>query len=188
MSLPHGDALRAAVDVLDRLGVEHVLFGGNAQNIWGDPRFTKDADLVIQLPDDRFEELLGALAGSGFQVDLARHLDRLIKGRIVKIAFQLVSVDFVIGETDFDRSALRRRLRVEYLGVPIHVVSPEDLVLYKLIAHRPQDLADLDKIFRRQRARLDDAYLDTWAQWLVRETGLTHIQTTLAALRARLGT
>ena len=186
MASPHQQALHAAIGALDELAIEYFMFGGNAQNVWGDPRFTKDADLVCMLDESRFQELLSALARSGFAVHPS-HLDRMVRGRIVKIPFGIISVDFVVGETDFDRSALERRKRVVYLEVPLYVVSPEDLILYKLIAHRAQDIADIEKVIRRQRATLDRVYLVKWAGWLVEETGLTAIQSTLNEKLQQLG-
>ena len=188
MEIEHRDALRAAVGTLDRLGVEHFLFDGNAQNVWGDPRYTKDADLIINLPEERFAELLGALAEVGFKVVPETHSGRLQRNRMVKLGFGMLSVDFVLGETEFDRIAMERRRRTDYLGMELWVVSPEDLILYKLIAHRPLDVADIEKVIRRQRGKLDRKHLGKWARWLARETGLKHIETTLGTKLRDFGT
>ena len=185
--LEHREALEKAIGVLDSLSIPYMMFGGNAQNVWGNPRFTKDADLVCILDDARFGTLLQSLAGAGFDVELPLHLERLVRGRIVKLPFGAISVDFVVGETDFDRSALARSQSVEYLGVHLKVVSPEDLILYKLIAHRAQDLADIEVVVRRQRSVLDRAYLVLWAGWLAQETGLDRIVTTLDTVLSRFG-
>lgn len=187
MQLEHREALLKAVEVLDSLGAPYMMFGGNAQNIWGNPRFTKDADLVFVLDDAQFGQMLESLARLGFAVELPLHLDRLTRGRVVKLPFGKTSVDFIVGETPFDQSAFARRQQVEYLGVSLRVVTPEDLILYKLIAHRAQDLADIEVVIRRQRAHLDRTYLSKWAVWLAEETGLDRIRTTLSDMLERFG-
>lgn len=187
MEIEHRDALAAAVGALERLGVDYFLFGANAQNVWGDPRYTKDADLILVLPDERFGELLDALLSVGYSVKRDEHRTRLRSGRMLKLPFGGITVDFVLGETEFDRSALTRRRRVNYVGIDLWVGSAEDIVLYKLIAHRMRDLADIESIVRRQRANLDLAYLRKWARWLADATGFKRIETTLRSMWKRYG-
>lgn len=50
-------------------------------------------------------------------------------------------------------------------GVPAWVVSPEDLILLKLIASRPRDIGDVMDIFLAQ-GQLDEEYLRKWASEL----------------------
>lgn len=181
------EALAAAVAALERLGAPFYLFGANAQNVWGDPRATADADFVFFLSDERLGDFLRFLSEAGFAVQVDRHLGRLRHSRMAKLRFRDFSVDFVLGETEFDRNAQTRTKRIEYLGISLPVVSPEDLVLYKLIAHRPRDISDIEMVIRRQRANLDLAYLRKWARWLARETGLKRIETTLGKMWKRFG-
>ena len=47
-------------------------------------------------------------------------------------------------------------------SIVLHTCSAEDLVVYKLVAARPQDLVDMEGIVRRQRGRLD---LDRIRRW-----------------------
>lgn len=187
VEIEHQDALRAAVGVLERLRIPYFLFGANAQNVWGQPRYTKDADFVLFLDEPGFADLLSGLGSSGFAVDPTRDAGRLQAGRMIKLGFAGITVDFVLGETEFDRSALARRRQKEYLGMSLEVASPEDVILYKLIAHRSHDLGDIEGIIRKQRAHLDRAYLRTWARWLSRETGLPRIQSTLSRLLREFG-
>jgi hypothetical protein len=42
----------------------------------------------------------------------------------------------------------------------VHVVTPEDLILMKIISERPRDVADAEAIARRRIAELDLAYLE----------------------------
>ncbi|MBI3029297.1 MAG: hypothetical protein HYY64_07305 [Candidatus Rokubacteria bacterium] len=46
------------------------------------------------------------------------------------------------------------------------VVSPEDLVIQKIRAQRPQDLIDSVSIVEEQQGRLDEEHLDLWARRL----------------------
>jgi hypothetical protein len=57
---------------------------------------------------------------------------------------------------------LARRVREQFDDVPIWVVSAEDLVLLKLLAGRPRDLADVGDVMFTQ-GDLDRDYLHRWA-------------------------
>lgn len=182
MSADHPTTLRITVETLERLGISHFLFGASAQNLWGEPRFTRDLDLIVFVGDAALPGLLTALAKAGFSIDPVADLRRFESGRMLKVHRSGIPVDLVMGETDLDASALTRCRKVRYLGVEVNVVSPEDLMLYKLISSRTQDIADLEKVVRRQQVHLDRDYLWRWARWLESEAGLTHVPTRLAGL------
>jgi hypothetical protein len=47
----------------------------------------------------------------------------------------------------------------------VWLVSPEDLILLKLLANRPRDIADIGDVFFMQ-GQLDVTYMKKWAQRL----------------------
>jgi hypothetical protein len=73
-------------------------------------------------------------------------------------------VDLLCAGTPLEREALRRRRSASMFGVDIWVIGPDDLLLYKLIANRPQDLADVDELIRFGRAPEDLEYVRQWAR------------------------
>jgi hypothetical protein len=60
---------------------------------------------------------------------------------------------------------LARRRRHEIDDLPIWFVSPEDLVLLKLLSGRPRDVADVGDVLFTQ-GQLDEEYLRAWAHEL----------------------
>ena len=61
-----------------------------------------------------------------------------------------------------------RRAAVEIAGVTIPVATPEDLIVYKLIADRPRDRDDVLAILRTQARAgraLDWAYVERWTRF-----------------------
>lgn len=158
---------------LDTIGVPWMLVGGLAVGAWTEPRGTKDCDLAISVPEDP-SALADALAGAGLVVlrgDLARARDgAAIRLRLDRDGVPPIAVDLLCAGTPFEQEALARRTRRAVLGVELSVVQPDDLVIYKLIAGRPQDLADIDKLLRFGRAPADPARMRRWArEWDVEE-------------------
>lgn len=58
-----------------------------------------------------------------------------------------------------------RRQTVDFENQSIHFVTAEDLILFKLLAHRPRDLGDVADVLFVQ-GQLDENYLHHWADQL----------------------
>ena len=58
---------------------------------------------------------------------------------------------------------MSRRARQPLDDRPVWLVSPEDLILLKLIAQRPRDLANVGDVLFMQ-GQLDESYLRRWVQ------------------------
>jgi len=57
-----------------------------------------------------------------------------------------IDVDVVFGELPFEKEAVARVTWVELGGVRLPLPLPEDLIIMKAVAHRPQDLLDIEAI------------------------------------------
>jgi len=167
------ELLRELGSALDGEGVEWMLVGGLAVGAWTEPRGTKDCDLAIAVPEDA-ASLAAALTDAGLVV-VRGDLERAQKGAAVRLHYErpgvpALAVDLLCAGTPFEHEALARRTRLAVFGVSLPVVQADDLIIYKLIAGRPQDLADIDKLLRFGRAPADDDRMRRWAQaWSVEE-------------------
>ena len=105
-------------------------------------------------------------------------LDRVAEMPLVKLKTMLdqdhwVDLDIFLCETDFQRSLMDRRLKTEFDDSrSLWIVTPEDLVLLKLIANRPRDLIDVADVLFVQ-GQLDETYLRHWANVLTIQDQLT---------------
>ena len=72
-------------------------------------------------------------------------------------------LDLLLADTAYDVVAIQRGRDLELQpGVIVRMYSPEDLVIYKLIATRARDHEDAQSVIRRQAANLDDEYVLDW--------------------------
>lgn len=135
--------------------------GAVAVGVWAAPRQTKDLDLCGSLPSEEVDRLLALRDGirSG-----AEELPDIVRFRVDDW-----DVDLFVSKGAYDRECLRRALAVEIDGVSVRVVTPEDLLLHKLVKLRHdrkrllQDLADIRAVLEAQGGRLDWEYLRRWA-------------------------
>ncbi len=155
-----------------RLGV--ALIGGYAVVTWGIPRATFDVDLLIEADDERLRRAFVALERQGFGVDdiyKTGWRDQVRDMPLVKVQMyrggRAVSGDLFLVTTPLQRSAFARSRTVELPGIApaVRVVSPADLILFKLLADRPKDRLDIQNVLTVQGVP-DADYLRAFAQQL----------------------
>lgn len=159
---------RQAVEQLQKSGTPYVLIGGLAAQAWGRIRSTLDVDLLINASTDSLSALIPAFRQAGI---LPRHDEPVVIHGCSLLQFDLedqeslmpVQVDLLSAGMPFHAEVVSRGLTVELGGHPVRVATGEDLILLKLLAERPIDLADAKELFRINRDGLDLDYLQQWA-------------------------
>ncbi|MBD2126873.1 hypothetical protein NDI39_23020 [Microcoleus sp. ZQ-A2] len=163
--------------IFETLDIPYYITGGVAATAYGDPRTTRDLDLVIELNRDNISQLVEALETAGFYCPSVAVEDiRDGRGRVLSVTHitKVLNADIVLNaDTDFDRSkmARRRKIALDEAGVEqFFVASPEDVVLAKLLWRKPsgsmKQWTDVLGIIKVQGERLDFDYLWQWAEIL----------------------
>jgi hypothetical protein len=158
------------VKLLDRLEIQYVLTGGLAVTIWGIPRYTNDADLIIQLQQEDVSKLrlgLEQLSAFGY-VDEEMIRDALRRNS----EFNYIDTEggfkadmWIAKDSPFNRSCFVRRVAVDIGGYKVWVISPEDLIISKLDwwqrgSGKSED--DVRAVMHGQWDRLDWSYIESW--------------------------
>jgi hypothetical protein len=133
--------LQLVLTVLDRLRISYVLGGSLASSLWGVPRSTNDADVMV-LPFPGREEQFAASFPSDFYLSLAAMRDANLKRRsfnIINTSTGFKTDIFIASARNLDESAFRRKVtrKVPALGeATVNVLSAEDVVIRKLDWYR----------------------------------------------------
>lgn len=141
------------------------LIGGMVISRWGQPRATTDADFSVLAPYGEEARVLDVLLAE-FQGRRPDARAFALENRVLLIqTADGVQVDVALAALPFEREAIERATDWR-LGrdVVLRTCSAEDLVIYKLVAARPQDLIDIEGIVRRQGARLDLERIRRWGR------------------------
>jgi hypothetical protein len=139
--------LTALVRGFDAQGIDYALCGGLALAVHGLPRATRDIDILALRTDvDRIREVVKAC---GFLVE-ALPMTFSSSGRtVVRFtkfeAGEALMVDILLVEDPPD-PAWETRARLPYEHSTISVVSRQGLISLKLLAGRPQDLVDVQRL------------------------------------------
>jgi hypothetical protein len=167
-----GQSLRKLIGVFDRLSLPYAVMGGIAVRAYGIPRPTFDVDFALLTPRSKLGELYKEVEVEGYTVPEAYRagwVDEIAGMPLVKFRMFLaghgVDVDVFIVESPFQQELIHRRRLVETEDGNVWLVSPEDLILLKLLAYRPRDVADILDVFFTQ-GQLDERYLRHWAAQL----------------------
>src|SRR4051812_8004843 len=103
--------------------------GSLASSYHGEPRATRDVDIVIDRNRTTVDGLVDDLLAAGFSVDRDAALDALSsRSQFNAIGRDASKVDFIIRrERPFSIEELDRRVRAELLGTSAFVATAEDV-------------------------------------------------------------
>lgn len=169
MSAPGTPVLAAAAaEVLQVLRLAEMpacLIGGLVVHRWAEPRATADVDLTVLAPYGEEAPVLDLLLGR-FEARQEGARALALQRRVLLLRTAAgAPVDVALAAFPFELQVLERASDWEMLpGITLRTCSAEDLMIYKLVAARPQDLADVDGIVRRQGSRLDVDRIREWGR------------------------
>ena len=168
------DLLRYAVEALERLGLRYLVTGSMATIFFGEPRFTIDIDIVVDLPPERIGEFCAAFPPEEFYLS-EETVRRAVRSRgqfnIIHPSSGL-KIDIMIpAGTLFDRSRFERAHRVRpEPDFDASFASPEDVIVKKLEYYREggseKHLRDITGVLRISGEKIDRFYIKEWAERL----------------------
>lgn len=168
-SSPFQEAFRAIVSFCERRKIPYFVLGGVAVGVLGEPRFTYDVDLDIQLSKDAAEPFLRAAKKEGFRIDVTQATKDIAQFGTFRMAREGVQIDCILASTPLETEVFRRRKRRKLFGLNVYLPSVEDLLLLKIIPGREKDLLDAKSLVARHKGKLDKRYLEKWIQALCDE-------------------
>lgn len=167
------DLIGLFVAPLEVSGVPYMVTGGVATVIYGDPRFTRDIDVVLDLRPEHVSRLSAAFEGDAYYVPPLEVL-REEAARSPAGHFNVIHRDtalradvYLAGNDPLHRWAFERRLRLEGGDTEVWVAPLEYVVLRKLQYYRAsgsdRHLRDVAMMLRVSGELLDT---DAMARWL----------------------
>jgi hypothetical protein len=139
------DRLADLLRALHAEDVRYVLFGGQAVNLHGIPRFTEDIDLFVEPTADNVERLRRALTRIWHDPEIGQITVEDLAGEYAVVRYGTpdgFAVDLVarIGEMFRFEDVESQSLTVA--GVPVRIATPRMLYRMKKDTVRPIDRAD----------------------------------------------
>lgn len=150
-------ALAALASALRTLGRPSMLIGGMAVIARGVPRHTVDIDATIWAEGLDIDWLFAALAEQGILPRIADARAFAMERQVLLLLHQSTGtpLELSLAWLPFEQDALSRASPVDFAGVTIAVAQAEDLVVYKAIAWRDRDRADVERLLTAHGPSID---------------------------------
>jgi len=152
------------IKVLEQLDIPYMVVGGFAAILYGEPRLTIDVDIVLDMKWNHIGPFVAAFPIPDYYVseeDIQDSLQRCYPFNVIQPTTG-AKVDLVpLPRDPFTRAAFQRRQRLEYdeAGHSATFITPEDIIVAKLIAHRETEsdkhLRDARGVLMMQWGELD---------------------------------
>lgn len=160
--------LSFVVERLEAAEVPYMLTGSVAMSLYGQPRMTRDIDLVVECAGTRTEDWIRIFGGDCY-ISAEAVAEAIARGGMFNIIHNegVAKADFIVRRSDEYRQVeFARRQRKRIGTLEINVVAREDLVLSKLLwwkdGESAQQRADL-VVLLEAAVNMEMAYLEDWA-------------------------
>lgn len=156
---------------LESAGIEYMMTGSMAMAFYSIPRMTRDIDIIIQASVADVEKIV-ALFREDFYIEKESVRYAISHRSMFNIIHNesVVKVDLIIcKDEDYRIEEFSRRSKLTVEGTSVSVVTPEDLILSKLVwakqSQSEMQLRDVRQIFKAEYSP-DLEYLKKWARKL----------------------
>ena len=130
--------------------VEYLIVGAYAVTYYAEPRYTKDLDILIRPTMGNATKTLAALKRFEAPLTDIKAEDLTDPELVYQIGVEPNRIDILMSITGIAfEEAWQHRVQSTYGGVPIYLISREDLITAKKASGRPQDLLDLERLLER---------------------------------------
>ena len=153
---------------LDAINARFIIVGGVAVSFLSRPRFTQDIDALAILPEEQWEGAIATAVSYGIipRNDDVLRFARQTRVFLLRHSQSAIDIDLIIAGLAFEQSAVDHADVHSVAGVDIRLPRVEDLLVMKAVAHRPQDMRDIDGLL----AVHPEVNIGTVRRW-VREFG-----------------
>lgn len=138
---------------LRRFSVPCALIGGLAVSARAEPRTTRDIDLMVAVfGDQEAEELVKNLVANGYRHREDSVLEQMATDRLATVRLEspqtagATVVDLMFASSGIEGEIVQSAERIPGFAIPIATTG--HLIALKILAGRPQDLADLVSLVR----------------------------------------
>jgi hypothetical protein len=143
-------ALKAVAELIRQNNLHGFILGGIAAGFLGESRFTADVDAMILWEDLDLAWLIEKAERVGLRPRKPNPeaFARRTKMLLLVHTASGVNVDLSLGLTPFEVEAVQGSRIIDVEDFSFRIPSPEDLIILKAIANRPQDRLDIERVLQ----------------------------------------
>ena len=180
--------LAAVQRLLAHFGDQGMIIGGVAASLLGNPRLTADVDALILLSVEELPALIAAAAQEGLapRLEDAEEFARRHRVLLLRHRESGINVDLSLGMLPFEVEAVERSTVYQIDELALRLPTVEDLIVFKAVAHRPQDLLDIQALIEA-KPNLDRARIQHWVREFAQAVDMPELWQDIAAWLRQAG-
>jgi hypothetical protein len=173
-------ALQRLISYFEERGV---IIGGIAASLLGKPRLTADIDAMLLLGTGKIPDLIEASQKEDLlpRIDNAAEFARKHRVLLLRHRGTGTNIDISLGILPFEEEVVARSIVLEVAGLFLRLPTPEDLIIFKAVAHRPKDLVDIQSIMD-SHPDLDRKRIESWVRQFAEALEMPELWDDLARL------
>ena len=144
--------LKILARILNEQQCRWYLLGAQAVNVYVRPRMSADVDVTVELAKDKIDTFVQSMEEEGFEIPVANPVQFIQQTRVIPFVDRAggIGLDVVLAGPGLEELFLSRVKQIAFDEQPIPVMSPEDLVVTKILAGRPKDIDDVRALLSLQ--------------------------------------
>jgi len=161
------EVLKTVTRKLDEAKIPYVISGSIAANYYTVPRMTRDLDVVVEMTGSDVKNFVRLFHDDFFiDEDMVRaEVDKKGMFNLIQSTY-IIKIDFILRkESEWQEAVFERRQKVQIDDMFIWIISPDDLILAKLLWAKNSvselQLNDVRNLLQSGQ-RLDQEYLKKW--------------------------
>ena len=140
-----------------------MIIGGQAVLYYGEPRLTKDIDIILGADTEALEEVLSLTAKLDLNL-LVKEVEDFVRKTMVLPTQNRstgIRVDFIFSHSLYERQAIDRARSARFGAASVKIASLEDVVIHKIVAGRARDIEDVKNMLLKN-PDYDKRYITHW--------------------------
>jgi hypothetical protein len=182
--MEQSDLLLYVCRTFERLGIPYLVTGSQATIVFGEPRFTNDIDVVVDLAHEKLDALIGSFPADDYYLSRDAAKDAVVRRSMFNVIHPAsgLKLDIIVsGNTEFERNRFRRGRRIQVSpSDAVTFASPEDVILKKLefykIGGSDRHLRDIAGVLKVSGKSIDRGYIARFASQFGVEDIWTQVQ------------
>jgi hypothetical protein len=177
--MDQSELMRLVIKALETIGIPYMITGSQASAYYGEPRFTRDVDIVADINLGQVEDFITYFPSNEFYCDkemIEAEISRRGQFNIIHAATG-IKIDIILTKTTpFSQTEFARRKRSAiFPDQDSYFASPEDVIIKKMEYYKEggsdKHLRDITGILKISGESVNRSYITDWTKRL----GLTEI-------------
>jgi len=157
---------------LKKASIPYMVIGGQAVLLYGEPRLTRDIDIILGVGVDGLDRIKRIIKAIGLKSLVEREKEFVERNMVLPTLDKKsgIRVDFIFSFSPYERQAIERARDIKLGRSFVRFASLEDVVIHKVIAGRARDLEDIKSILLKN-PKYDSVYIEKWLKQFDKSLG-----------------